>query len=61
MAALKTSMAWDETVYGREYDLAVFNIVAVAISTSARWRIRGSTSSTRATSWPIRYRDRPRL
>lgn len=29
MAALKTSMAWDETVYGREYDLAIFNIVAV--------------------------------
>ena len=30
MAALKASMAWDERVYGREYDLAVFNIVAVA-------------------------------
>ena len=30
MAALKTSMAWDERVYGREYDLAIFNIVAVA-------------------------------
>lgn len=30
MAALKTSMAWDEAVYGREYDLAIFNIVAVA-------------------------------
>jgi aminopeptidase N len=30
MAALKTSMAWDESVYGREYDLAIFNIVAVA-------------------------------
>jgi aminopeptidase N len=30
MAALKTSMAWDEKVYGREYDLAVFNIVAVS-------------------------------
>jgi aminopeptidase N len=30
MAALKASMAWDEKVYGREYDLAVFNIVAVA-------------------------------
>ncbi len=30
MAALKTSMAWDEQVYGREYDLAIFNIVAVA-------------------------------
>lgn len=29
MAALKTSMAWDESVYGREYDLAIFNIVAV--------------------------------
>jgi aminopeptidase N len=30
MAALKQSMAWDERVYGREYDLDVFNIVAVA-------------------------------
>ena len=30
MAALKASMAWDERVYGREYDLDVFNIVAVA-------------------------------
>jgi aminopeptidase N len=30
MAALKTSMAWDEQVYGREYDLGQFNIVAVA-------------------------------
>lgn len=29
MAALKTSMKWDEDVYGREYDLAIFNIVAV--------------------------------
>ncbi|WP_138467989.1 aminopeptidase N [Poseidonocella sp. HB161398] len=29
MDALKRSMAWDETVYGREYDLDVFNIVAV--------------------------------
>lgn len=29
MHALKTSMAWDERVYGREYDLDVFNIVAV--------------------------------
>ena len=27
--ALKLAMAWDETVYGREYDLDVFNIVAV--------------------------------
>ena len=29
MDALKRSMAWDETTYGREYDLDVFNIVAV--------------------------------
>ncbi len=29
MASLKASMQWDEDVYGREYDLAVFNIVAV--------------------------------
>ena len=29
MQALKASMAWDETRYGREYDLDVFNIVAV--------------------------------
>ena len=30
MASLKAAMKWDEQVYGREYDLAVFNIVAVA-------------------------------
>jgi len=30
MASLKAAMAWDEKVYGREYDLAAFNIVAVA-------------------------------
>ena len=29
MDALKRSMKWDEKVYGREYDLDVFNIVAV--------------------------------
>ena len=29
MAALKASMKWDEDVYGREYDLDLFNIVAV--------------------------------
>src|SRR6056297_949134 len=29
MEALKRSMTWDEQVYGREYDLDVFNIVAV--------------------------------
>ncbi len=29
MDALKRSMTWDEEVYGREYDLDIFNIVAV--------------------------------
>ncbi len=29
MKALKASMKWDEDVYGREYDLDLFNIVAV--------------------------------
>ena len=29
MQALKASMKWDEDVYGREYDLNIFNIVAV--------------------------------
>ncbi|MFZ1680562.1 MAG: aminopeptidase N [Rhizobiaceae bacterium] len=30
MDALKRSMAWDEQAFGREYDLDVFNIVAVS-------------------------------
>src|SRR5271157_5970830 len=30
MDALKRSMAWDELAYGREYDLDVFNVVAVS-------------------------------
>ncbi|HYD37689.1 MAG TPA: aminopeptidase N, partial [Allosphingosinicella sp.] len=30
MTSLKAAMKWDEEVYGREYDLAVFNIVAVS-------------------------------
>ncbi|MAY39635.1 aminopeptidase N [Spongiibacter sp.] len=29
MASLKNAMRWDEEVYGREYDLELFNIVAV--------------------------------
>ncbi len=29
MASLKNAMLWDEQVYGREYDLSVYNIVAV--------------------------------
>ncbi|RYH11575.1 aminopeptidase N [Tropicimonas sp. IMCC6043] len=29
MESLKKAMAWDEDIYGREYDLDIFNIVAV--------------------------------
>lgn len=29
MTSLKNSMSWDEKVYGREYDLEIYNIVAV--------------------------------
>ena len=57
MARLKTAMTWDERVYGREYDLAVFNIVAVADFNFGAMEKRASTSSTRATSWPT---PRPR-
>ncbi len=30
MAAIKRSMRWDETAFGRQYDLDVFNVVAVS-------------------------------
>lgn len=30
MKALKDAMRWDEETYGREYDLGLFNIVAVS-------------------------------
>ena len=30
MESLKRSMKWDEEVFGREYDLDLFNIVAVS-------------------------------
>eukprot|EP00903_Cladosiphon_okamuranus_P017986 g16548.t1 len=32
LEALKKSMTWDEEVYGREYDLDIFNIVAAIIA-----------------------------
>ena len=38
--ALKLSMAWDERVYGREYDLDVFNIVAVDDFNNVRAGVR---------------------
>ena len=41
MQSLKTAMAWDEKVYGREYDLDVFNIVAVADFNSGAMENKG--------------------
>ncbi len=46
MDALKRSMRWDEEAFGCEYDLDVFNIVAVSDFNMGRWRTRASTSST---------------
>jgi aminopeptidase N len=31
MESLKASMKWDEDTYGLEYDLDIFNIVAVSV------------------------------
>ncbi len=53
MTALRNSMAWDEKVYGREYDLDVFTSSRSPTSILGRWRTRGSISSIRATSSPI--------
>jgi aminopeptidase N len=58
MESLKRSMEWDEETFGREYDLDVFNIVAVSDSTWGRWRTRASTSSTPNTCSPMRTRRR---
>ncbi len=41
MQALKTSMTWDEETYGREYDLDVFNIVAVSDFNSGAMENKG--------------------
>ncbi|GIR97274.1 MAG: hypothetical protein CM15mP100_4940 [Alphaproteobacteria bacterium] len=40
MASLKSSMRWDEDVYGLEYDLDLFQIVAVSHFNMGRWKIR---------------------
>ena len=40
MRSLIKAMRWDETRFGLEYDLDLFNIVAVDDSTWAPWRTR---------------------
>ena len=52
MLSLKTSMAWDENVFGLEYDLDVFDIAAVSDFNMGRWRTRGSMSSIPNTCSP---------
>lgn len=41
MEYLQRAMRWDEERFGREYDLDVFNIVAVSDFNMGRWRTRG--------------------
>src|SRR5580700_3132223 len=52
MASLKASMRWDEETYGLEYDLDVFNIVAVSDFNMGAMENKGLTSSTPVTSRP---------
>ena len=41
LESLKASMRWDEERYGREYDLNIFNIVAVdGLQCGGDWRTR---------------------
>ena len=42
MTALKQSMRWDEEVYGLEYDLDIFMIVAVNDFNMEQWRTKAS-------------------
>src|SRR5690606_21211956 len=46
MDALKRSMRWDEEMFGREYDLDVFNIVAVSDFNMAAMETKGRNVST---------------
>jgi len=43
--SLKRSMKWDEDVYGREYDLDIFMIVAVDDFNMGRWKTKASIFS----------------
>jgi aminopeptidase N len=60
MQSLKNAMRWDEEVYGLEYDLDLYNIVAVDDFNMGPWKTRVSTSSIRHVCWPIRISRRMR-
>ena len=42
MVSLKNAMKWDEEVYGREYDLDIFMIVAVESFNMGRYGKQGA-------------------
>ena len=52
MDSLKRSMRWDEEVYGREYDLDIFMIVAVNDFNMGAMENKGLISLTPAVFWP---------
>ena len=51
MESLKKSMKWDEERFGLEYDLDLFQIVAVSHFNMGRWRIRVSIFSIANMCW----------
>jgi hypothetical protein len=57
MDSLIRSMRWDEQVYGREYDLDVFNIVAVDDFNMGAMENKGLNIFNSKLSWP---RPKPR-
>ena len=62
MDALKRSMRWDEEVFGREYDLDVFNIVAVSDFNMGAMENKGlNVFNDKLRAGRRGYRDRRRL
>ena len=62
MESLKRSMKWDEETYGREYDLDIFNIVAVDDFNMGAMENKGlNIFNSAAVLATPGNRDRPRL
>ncbi len=62
MEALKRSMRWDETAFGREYDLDIFMIVAVSDFNMGAMENKGPQRLQRQIrAGDARYRDRHRF
>ena len=58
MESLKRSMAWDESVYGLEYDLDEFNTVAVRHFNMGAMENKGLNIFNSNWCWPMRNRPR---